>query len=63
MMLDVTEMSQENGKVFLRYVRCPRCGGPMVLNVDFEEVYCGSWEYMEGGCPPAPIRKPNADGS
>ena len=34
---------------------CPRCDGPMVSNPDYKEPYCGSWEYMEGGCPPAPV--------
>ena len=35
--------------------KCSRCNGPMVTNPDYEEPYCGSWEYMEGGCKPAPI--------
>ena len=34
--------------------KCPRCGGYMVRHPDYEELYCGSWEYMEGGCPPPP---------
>lgn len=33
---------------------CPVCHGPMVRNPVNNEVHCGSWLYMEGGCPPVP---------
>ena len=40
--------------------KCPQCHGYMVSHPDYKKPYCGSWEYMEGGCPPAPIPKRDA---
>lgn len=37
--------------------KCPRCNGPMVTHPDYIKPYCGSWEYMEGGCPPPPTKE------
>ena len=58
--MEIQREGRRGGKVFLRYSRCPRCNGPMVFDPDFKEFYCGSWEYMEGGCPPAPVRRLDA---
>ena len=33
---------------------CPHCGGPMAWGPTLEDTFCGSWLYMEGGCPPVP---------
>ena len=36
---------------------CPKCHGPMVIQIGFEDPFCGSWLYMEGGCAPVPKRR------
>ena len=33
---------------------CPYCCSPLVRSPKYQNEYCSSWHYMEGGCPPVP---------
>ena len=35
--------------------KCPQCGDFMIDHPFYDKLYCNSWTYMEGGCPPAPM--------
>lgn len=37
--------------------KCPQCGDVMVTHPEYLLPFCNSWNFMEGGCLPAPRSK------
>jgi hypothetical protein len=55
MRITIDEINEISRKFRDLLPKCPRCNGPMITDPNYKDPYCGSWEYMEGGCLPAPM--------